>query len=80
MMLCRFSFPPTQLQGGNWDSYLPLIEFSYKNSFRSNIGMKPFETLYGRRRRTPVCWYESGESFVLGPEVVQHTIDMVKMI
>ncbi|GAU51866.1 hypothetical protein TSUD_416500 [Trifolium subterraneum] len=53
-------------QGENWDSCLPLIEFTYNNSFHSSIGMAPFEALYGRRCRTPLCWYESGEIVVFG--------------
>ncbi|RVW37589.1 Transposon Ty3-I Gag-Pol polyprotein [Vitis vinifera] len=34
---------------GNWDDYLPLVEFAYNNSFQASIGMTPFEALYGRR-------------------------------
>ena len=37
--------------------------------------MAPFEALYGRRCRTPLCWFESGESIVLGPELVQQTTE-----
>ena len=33
---------------GNWDDHLPLVEFTYNNSFQSSIGMAPFEGLYGR--------------------------------
>jgi hypothetical protein len=66
--------------GGNWDGYLPLIEFTYNNSFHSSIGMTPFEALYGRRCRTPLCWYEAGESVVLGPKIVQQTTEKIKMI
>ena len=33
---------------GNWDSHLPLVEFTYNNSFHSSIGMTPFEALYGK--------------------------------
>ncbi|KAI5436027.1 hypothetical protein KIW84_022457 [Lathyrus oleraceus] len=67
-------------KGGAWDCYLPLIEFTYNNSFHSSIGMAPFEALYGRRCRTPLCWYESGESVVVGPEIVQQTTEKIKMI
>lgn len=67
-------------QGGSWDSHLALIEFTYNNSFHSSIGMAPFEALYGRRCRTPLCWYESGESLVLGPEIVRETTEKVKLI
>ncbi|XP_050888254.1 uncharacterized protein LOC127093371 [Lathyrus oleraceus] len=42
--------------------------------------MAPFEALYGRRCRTPLCWYESGESVVLGPEIVQQTTEKVRTI
>ncbi|KAJ9564125.1 hypothetical protein OSB04_000091 [Centaurea solstitialis] len=41
--------------GGSWDTYLPLAEFSYNNSYHSSIGMPPYEMLYGRRCRTPIC-------------------------
>ncbi|GAU43227.1 hypothetical protein TSUD_241170 [Trifolium subterraneum] len=67
-------------QGESWDSCLPLIEFTYNNSFHSSIGMAPFEALYGRRCRTPLCWYESGETVVLGPDIVQETTEKIKMI
>lgn len=42
--------------------------------------MTPFQALYGRRCRTPLCWYESGESAVIGPEIVQQTSEKIKMI
>jgi len=67
-------------QGVSWVECLPLIEFTYNNSFHSSIGMAPFEALYGRRCKTPLCWYESGESALLGPDVVQETTEKVKMI
>ena len=67
-------------QGGSWDTHLPLVEFTYNNSYHSSIGMAPFEALYGRRCRTPLCWHESGESVVLGPEIVRETTKTVKMI
>jgi len=38
-----------------WDEYLPLCEFAYSNNYHSGIVMAPFEALYGRRCRTPVC-------------------------
>ena len=68
------------MKSGSWDTYLPLIEFTYNNSFHASIGMAPFEALYGRRCRTPLCWHESGESVVLGPELVRETTEAVKMI
>ncbi|KAD4586127.1 hypothetical protein E3N88_23728 [Mikania micrantha] len=47
--------------GGNWDDHLPLVEFSYNNSYHASIGMPPYEMLYGRRCRTPLCWGEVGQ-------------------
>ncbi|MCI77980.1 hypothetical protein A2U01_0099250, partial [Trifolium medium] len=42
--------------------------------------MTPFEALYGMKCRTPLCWFESGESMVLEPEIVQQTTEKIKMI
>lgn len=75
--------------GGNWDSHLPLVEFSYNNSYHSSIAMPPFEALYGRKCRSPVCWHEIGESHVIratvdspivGPELIQETTDKITQI
>ncbi|GJY12202.1 putative reverse transcriptase domain-containing protein [Tanacetum coccineum] len=35
--------------GGSWDVHLPLVEFSYNNSYHSSIRCAPFEALYGRK-------------------------------
>ncbi|GJW77779.1 reverse transcriptase domain-containing protein [Tanacetum coccineum] len=40
--------------GGSWDTHLPLIEFSYNNSYHTSIKCAPFEALYGRKCRSPV--------------------------
>ncbi|GJR59285.1 putative reverse transcriptase domain-containing protein [Tanacetum coccineum] len=47
--------------GGNLDTHLPLVEFSYNNSYHSSVKCAPFEALYGRRCRTPIAWAEVGE-------------------
>ncbi|XP_024989293.1 uncharacterized protein LOC112523851 [Cynara cardunculus var. scolymus] len=39
--------------------------------------MAPFEALYGRKCRTPVCWLEAGEKQFAGPEIVQETAEKV---
>ena len=65
---------------GSWDNYLALIEFAYNNSYQSSIGMAPYEALYGRKCRTPVCWDEVGERRLIGLEIVQDTIEKVNMI
>ncbi|KAD4889454.1 hypothetical protein E3N88_21527 [Mikania micrantha] len=66
--------------GGSWDDHLPLMEFSYNNSYHSSIQTAPFEALYGRKCRTPVCWSEIGENQLSGPEIVQETTDKVFQI
>lgn len=67
-------------QGGAWYNFLSLIEFTYNNSYHYSIEMEPFETLYGRRCRTPLCWYETDKFVVIGPKIVQQTTEKVKMI
>jgi len=65
---------------GAWDEVLPLVEFTYNNSFHTSIGMAPYEALYGRRCRTPLCWYQDGESVVVGPKLLRQTTEKVKLI
>ncbi|KAD3639978.1 hypothetical protein E3N88_29201 [Mikania micrantha] len=62
---------------GNWDGYLCLIEFAYNNSWQASIGIAPFELLYGRKCRAPVCWEQVGEKIIEGPELVQITTEKV---
>ncbi|KAI3821421.1 hypothetical protein L1987_08989 [Smallanthus sonchifolius] len=66
--------------GGNWDSHLSLIEFSYNNSYHTSINMSPFEALYGRKCRSPICWNEIGEAQITGPELIQETSDKIIQI
>ncbi|PPZ24968.1 hypothetical protein C5P36_26645, partial [Escherichia coli] len=65
---------------GSWDTHLPLIEFAYNNSYQSSIGMPPYEALYGRKCRTPLCWDEVGERKMIGPEIVQQTEEKIRLI
>ncbi|GJZ44719.1 putative reverse transcriptase domain-containing protein, partial [Tanacetum coccineum] len=66
--------------GGNWDTHLPLVEFSYNNSYHSSVKCAPFEALYGRKCRTPIAWAEVGESKLFGPEIIQETTDKIVQI
>ncbi|GJW73539.1 putative reverse transcriptase domain-containing protein [Tanacetum coccineum] len=45
--------------GNSWDRHLPLVEFSYNNSYHESIKAAPFEALYGRKCRSPICWTRS---------------------
>ena len=42
--------------------------------------MAPFEALYGRRCRSPIGWFEVGESKLVGPDLIQEAIEKVKVI
>ncbi|GJX06209.1 putative reverse transcriptase domain-containing protein [Tanacetum coccineum] len=42
-----------------------------------NITAAPFEALYGRKCRSPVCWAEVGEVQLTGPEIVQETTEKI---
>jgi hypothetical protein len=66
--------------GGSWDSHLPLAEFSYNNSYHSSIGRAPYEMLYGRKCRTPVCWGEIGQKELGSLEVVTATTEKLQKI
>ncbi|KAL0560987.1 hypothetical protein IC582_001405 [Cucumis melo] len=65
---------------GSWDTHLPLMEFAYNNSYQSSIVMAPYEALYERPCRTPMCWNEVGERKLVGPELVQITTNNIKLI
>ena len=65
---------------GSWNDYLILVEFAYKNSYHSSIKMAPYQALYGRKCRSPVCWDEVGERRILGPEIVQRTSEKIDVI
>ncbi|GJW69465.1 putative reverse transcriptase domain-containing protein [Tanacetum coccineum] len=63
-----------------WVNHLPLVEFSYNNSYHASIKAAPFEALYGRKCRSPVCWAEVGEVQLTGPEIVQETTEKIIQI
>ncbi|WMV41855.1 hypothetical protein MTR67_035240 [Solanum verrucosum] len=69
LMACVIDF------GGYWDKFLPLCEFSYNNSYHSNIDMAPFEALYGRG--SPIGWFEVGDVKPLGVDLVKDAQDNV---
>ncbi|GKA00329.1 putative reverse transcriptase domain-containing protein [Tanacetum coccineum] len=60
--------------------YLKEFEFSYNNSYHASIKVAPFEALYGRKCRSPVCWAEVGEAQLTGPEIVQETTEKIVQI
>ncbi|GJX44295.1 putative reverse transcriptase domain-containing protein [Tanacetum coccineum] len=66
--------------GSSWDRHLPLVEFSYNNSYHASIKAAPFEALYGRKCRSPVCWSEVGDSQLTGPEMIRETTEKIVQI
>ncbi|GJR58684.1 putative reverse transcriptase domain-containing protein [Tanacetum coccineum] len=66
--------------GKNWDRHLPLVEFSYNNSYHTSIKVVPFEALYGRKCRSPVCWEEVGYAQLTGPVIIHETTEKIVQI
>nr|GEY00076.1 putative reverse transcriptase domain-containing protein [Tanacetum cinerariifolium] len=63
-----------------WDIHLPLIEFSYNNSYHKSIKAAAFEALYGRKCRSSVYWAELGDAQLTGPKIVRETIEKIIQI
>ncbi|GJT30686.1 putative reverse transcriptase domain-containing protein [Tanacetum coccineum] len=57
-----------------------LVEFSYNNSYRASIKATPFEALYGRKCRSPVCWAKVGDVQLTGPEIIYETTKKIVQI
>ncbi|GJZ58776.1 putative reverse transcriptase domain-containing protein [Tanacetum coccineum] len=66
--------------GNGWVRHLPLVEFSYNNSYHASIKVAPFKALYDQKCRSPVCWAEVGQVQLTGPEMVQETTEKVIQI
>ena len=59
---------------------MPLVEFSYNNNFQTSIGMTPYEALYGKKCRSPICWDDVGERKLLGSDLDQVTTENIWLI
>ncbi|GJX90755.1 putative reverse transcriptase domain-containing protein [Tanacetum coccineum] len=66
--------------GGSWDVHLPLVEFSYNNSYHSSVRCAPFKALYGRKCRSPIMWAEVEKGQLIGTELVQETTEKISQI
>ncbi|GKA31282.1 putative reverse transcriptase domain-containing protein [Tanacetum coccineum] len=62
------------------DRHLPLVEFSYNNSYHTSIKAVSFEALYGRKCRSPICWAKVGDAQLAGPEIVHETTKKIIQI
>nr|GEY13955.1 reverse transcriptase domain-containing protein [Tanacetum cinerariifolium] len=65
---------------GSWDVHLPLVKFSYNNSYHSSMRLVPFEALYGRKCRSLIMWAEIGEGQLIRPELVQENTKKISQI
>ena len=65
---------------GSWEEYLPLVEFSYNISYQASIQMAPYEALYGRPCRSPICWTKVGESSITSPDLIRDTLKKLGLI
>ncbi|GJR62991.1 putative reverse transcriptase domain-containing protein [Tanacetum coccineum] len=63
-----------------WDRHLPLVEFSYNNSYHASIKAASYEALYGRNSRSPVCLSEVGDSQLIDLELICDTIEKIVQI
>nr|GEX22380.1 putative reverse transcriptase domain-containing protein [Tanacetum cinerariifolium] len=70
----------TRLDMRSWDVHLPLVEFSYNNSYHASVRCAPFETLYGRKCHSLIMWAEVGEGQLIRPELMQETTEKISQI
>nr|GEU66032.1 putative reverse transcriptase domain-containing protein [Tanacetum cinerariifolium] len=66
--------------GKGWEKHLPLVEFSYNNSYHSSIKAAPFEALYGQKCRSPVCWAKVRDVQLTRPELIHETTKKILQI
>nr|GEW52116.1 putative reverse transcriptase domain-containing protein [Tanacetum cinerariifolium] len=66
--------------GKGWDKHLPLVEFSYNNSYHTSIKAAPFEALYGRKCRSHIYWAEVGDRQLTGPKIIHETTEKIVQI
>ncbi|GJZ85491.1 putative reverse transcriptase domain-containing protein [Tanacetum coccineum] len=63
-----------------WEKHLPLVDFSYNNSYHASIKAAPFEALYGQKCKSPVCWAEDGDVQLTRPEIIHETTEKIVQI
>ncbi|GKF06342.1 hypothetical protein Tco_0037010 [Tanacetum coccineum] len=55
-------------------------QFEDNNSYRTSIKAAPFETLFGRKCRSPICWVEVRDAQLTGPKIVHETTEKIIQI
>nr|GEU75865.1 putative reverse transcriptase domain-containing protein [Tanacetum cinerariifolium] len=66
--------------GNGWERHLPLVKFSYNNSYHASIKVASFEALYSRKCRSPVCWAEVEDAHLTSPELIHETTEKIVQI
>nr|GEY12382.1 putative reverse transcriptase domain-containing protein [Tanacetum cinerariifolium] len=66
--------------GKGWDRHLPLVEFSYNNSYHTSIKATLFEALYDHKCQSPICWAEVGDAQLTGPDIIHETTKKIFQI
>ena len=56
------------------------MEFAYNNNYQARIQMAPYEALYGRPSRSPICWTEVEESSITGLDLIRDTSEKMRLI
>ncbi|GJU15109.1 putative reverse transcriptase domain-containing protein [Tanacetum coccineum] len=86
-IVCRHGVPVSiisnrdpRFASSGWDKHLPLVEFSYNNSYHASIKAAPFEALLGRKCRSPVCWSEVGDAQLTGSKMIREMTEMIVQI
>ena len=65
---------------GSLEEHLPIMEFAYNDSYQTSIQMAPYEALYGRPCRSPICWTKVGERSITSPNLIRDTFEKVDLI
>nr|GEW08342.1 reverse transcriptase domain-containing protein [Tanacetum cinerariifolium] len=66
--------------GKGWERHLPLVKFSYNNSYHASIKAAPFKALYGQKCQLLVCWTKVGDVQLTGPEIIHETTEKIVQI
>nr|GEW09651.1 hypothetical protein [Tanacetum cinerariifolium] len=66
--------------GKGWDRHLPLVEFSYNNSYHTSIKAALFEALYWHKCRSSIYWAEVEDSQLTSPEIIRETTEKIVQI
>ena len=64
----------------SWVKHLSLVEFADNNSYQISIGMAPYEALYRRKCKTPICWDEVGEQKLNDVKLIEVTSEKIWII